>query len=117
MLNQVRKFTVFVFVVCMISVAYISIADYFEQNLVKELVYSAAPKSIEPQSQPSQIQKDIILESQAEIEIFGLIKLKISENNSWSTIAKILVTILTTWLGLKAINFGFKKLESKLAKN
>lgn len=47
------------------------------------------------------------------VEIFGLIKFEMSESNSWQTIAKIMTVILGTFLGMRAINAVFSRLEKQ----
>lgn len=44
---------------------------------------------------------------QINIELVGVLKLQINENNSWETIAKLLVLILMSYGGIKYINKRF----------
>lgn len=54
-------------------------------------------------------------ENTVKVEVFGLIKFEINETNSWQTIGKILTVILGTFLGIRAINAVFNRLETKTA--
>lgn len=47
---------------------------------------------------------------QAKVEIPGLVNIEISEGHSWATIAKLMVIILGTFLGIRAINAVFARL-------
>lgn len=49
----------------------------------------------------------------ASVEVAGLIKLEIGESNSWQTIAKIMTLILGTFLGMRAINALFDRIERR----
>lgn len=44
---------------------------------------------------------------QIKIEIIGILKLQINENNSWETILKLLILILVSYGGIKYINRKF----------
>ena len=46
-------------------------------------------------------------EQQIRIELIGILKLQINENNSWETILKLLVLILFSYGGIKYINRRF----------
>lgn len=47
---------------------------------------------------------------QAKVEIPGVFSIAISEENSWATVAKLMVIILGTFLGMRAINAVFARL-------
>jgi hypothetical protein len=55
-------------------------------------------------SEAEAYQKD----QQIKIELIGVLKLQINENNSWETVAKLLVLILVSYGGIKIINRVFK---------
>lgn len=52
----------------------------------------------------------VALPSKIEIEIFGA-KFAMSNEASWAAVAKIIVTILATFFGLRLINYVFRRLE------
>lgn len=47
--------------------------------------------------------------SAAEIAIFNILKVKLDDTDSWTLVFKMLVLTLGTFLGIKIINFGFRK--------
>lgn len=51
----------------------------------------------------------------SKIQLLGLLEIELSETTSWHTVLKLIVSVLTTLLGIKTINYWFKKLESSLA--
>ena len=47
----------------------------------------------------------------SKIQLLGMLELELSEFTSWHTLLKMVVTMLMTFAGIKAINFLFKRLE------
>ena len=45
---------------------------------------------------------------QIKVELIGVLKLQINENNSWETISKMLVLLLVSYGGIKTINRIFE---------
>ena len=45
----------------------------------------------------------------------GLVKIAMDNEASWAAIFKIVFTLLFTFFGIKAINFGFKRLEGTVS--
>ena len=62
-----------------------------------------------PQKGKIEIDKDLppVASNPIEIEMIGLLKLKINDNILWETIAKILVLLLCSYGGVKYINKRF----------
>lgn len=71
------------------------------------------PDTAPPPPPIAAIQKDDkpVVVGAAEIEIFGVVKVKLDDNNSWILVFKMLVLTLGTFFGIKFINFGFRKFE------
>ena len=58
------------------------------------------------------IKEPIPVEKESRIEIdAGIVKIAMSNEAHWSAIFKMVFTLLSTFFGIKLINFGFRKLE------
>lgn len=78
------------------------------QQVSKEMVL----KERQEQTQRKSIEKDEPREgAETKIEVAGVINFELSEKTSWITVAKILITVLGTWFGIKAINHIFRRWE------
>ena len=51
----------------------------------------------------------------SKINLLGILELELSETTSWITIIKMIITVLLTFIGYRAINLVFKRLELKYA--
>lgn len=51
----------------------------------------------------------------SKIQLLGVLEVELSETTSWHTVIKLIVSVLVTVLGIKAINYLFRRLESGLA--
>jgi len=67
---------------------------------------TAAPEP--PLPPPPQVEDTNI---PSKIQLLGMLELELSESTSWHTLLKMVVTVLVTFTGIKAINFLFKRLE------
>lgn len=47
----------------------------------------------------------------AKMELIGILKITLSETTSWQTIIKMIVTVLTTFFGIKLINHMFRRYQ------
>ena len=61
--------------------------------------------------QPAHKSQEPVEVSETKISVPGVMDLELNERTSWTTIAKILVTVLGTWLGIRLINHVFRRLE------
>ena len=81
--------------------SYVIYEDYFAP--VKAYSYNPGIKADSGSKTPeSDASGDI------ELELAGVVRLKMNESNSWSTILKILVLVLVTYGGVKFINKKFE---------
>lgn len=94
--------------------AYI-INDYYATEVRNDQIRReiAEVKSI-PQPPPHQMQREkdgvplpTIPPPDMTLEVVGVLKVQINENNSWETIAKLLVLVLFSYGGIKFINRKF----------
>lgn len=51
----------------------------------------------------------------SKIHLLGIMELELSETTSWTTLLKMIATVLTTFFGIKLINLIFQKLEKSVA--
>ena len=97
--------------------AYI-INDYYETEVRNEQIkrqmedVKSAAKPPPPQIKKQKDGVDLDLPEKLSapdmtLEIVGVLKLQINENNSWETIAKLLVLLLFSYGGVKYINKRF----------
>jgi hypothetical protein len=47
----------------------------------------------------------------SKIQLLGMLELELSESTSWHTLLKMVVTVLVTFTGIKAINLMFRRWE------
>lgn len=130
MIRRIRYFIIFLFLSSMVYLIYDAYNDYIiRQKLIttqkKELAAKTeVPKPIltlppdpvgsGPIPMPPPPQKDGQEQHQApvaKVEVVGVVKFEISEDNSWQTVYKILAIILGSVLGIRIINTGFNKIE------
>lgn len=71
-----------------------------------------APKVVEKVVTKTITVEPEVKDSKIEIDA-GLVKVVMSNESSWMAIMKIMFTVLGTYLGIRLINFGFKKLEGE----
>lgn len=115
---QYLKYVVIaIFVSIMSFFAYQFIVEYFKvlehnkvvkyQIVTKEIV----DKQVLEQSQRKSNSHSNSEENSAEtkFEIIGVVNFELSEKTSWHTIAKLLVTVLGAWFGIKLINHFFRR--------
>ena len=58
------------------------------------------------------VKEPIPVEKESRIEIdAGIVKIAMDNEAHWSAIFKMVFTLLSTFFGIKLINFGFRKLE------
>lgn len=50
----------------------------------------------------------------SKINLLGVLEVELSETTSWATIIKMIITVLLTFTGYRAINLVFKRLEYKI---
>lgn len=51
----------------------------------------------------------------SKIHLLGVLELELSESTSWHTLIKMIVTVLTTFFGIKLINLAFRRWEKPVA--
>lgn len=51
----------------------------------------------------------------SKIQLLGVLEVELSETTSWQTVIKLIVSVLVTVLGIKTINYLFRRLENNLA--
>lgn len=61
----------------------------------------------EPSAPPPEKSEDRKLG--AEIEIFSILRVKLDDSDDWTLVFKMLILTLGTFLGIRFINFGFRK--------
>lgn len=64
--------------------------------------------SIDPTPSPPRVEDTNI---PSKIQLLGILELELTENTSWHTLMKMMVTVLVTFFGIKLINLLFKRLE------
>jgi hypothetical protein len=70
------------------------------------------PQEIQVPSPPPPAQaSDPKLTLEAKLSVANIIDIEWSEGNSWSTVFKLLVIVLGTFLGIKTINAVFRRFE------
>ena len=102
-----KKLVIGVFVTIMALAALIVVVD---QPLMLSTDKSDLPPRLSapppPQSVPQEMPK-----AEAKISVGSFLDIEWSEGNSWSTVFKLLVIILGTFLGIKTINAVFRRFE------
>ena len=130
---MIKKLTISAFVILMLSLTALFVMDYQRakqakleaQTTIKQIEEHNARLSVPPPPPPPQrkterdgkehkiaIDPPVTVESKIEIDA-GLIKIAMSDEASWMAIFKIVFTLLFTFFGVRAINFGFSRLENK----
>lgn len=79
-----RKLVLTLFISIMLGIGTYIIVDYYMSTQVKTLALPPPPD--------------------ASIEVAGVVKVQINEDNSWETILKLVSTILVTYAGIRLIN-------------
>jgi hypothetical protein len=98
----------------MCILAYNTYDQYVERQLLIKMQKQAeleTPKSVALPPPPMPGEPNGSGAPVAKVEVAGIVKFEISEDNSWQTVFKILAIILGSVLGIKIINTGFNKLE------
>ena len=81
-----RKIILALFITIMLGIGSYIVVDYYMSTMI-----TATP--ILPPPPPD-----------ASIEVAGVVKVQINEDNSWETILKLVSTILVTYAGIRLIN-------------
>ena len=80
-----RKIILTLFITIMLGIGSYIVVDYYMSTQVKALALPPPPPD-------------------ASIEVAGVVKVQINEDNSWETILKLVSTILVTYAGIRLIN-------------
>lgn len=107
-----------IFVAAMSFIAYELVIEYTkiqeEKRVVEVLKEKQAADHANQQQSERQSRDPGAPNNDAEtkIEIVGVVNFELSERTSWTTVAKLLVTVLGTWFGIRLINHLFRRLGS-----
>ena len=110
MIKHLRYLVLALFVAAMGFAAFSVSSHLFMPIAYKAAIEKAAPVVIPKEPTGGSVPKPAPSLPQAKVEIPGLVNIEISEGHSWATIAKLMVIILGTFLGIRAINTVFARL-------
>jgi len=117
-IQYLKYLIVAIFVVVMSGFVYEYGIEYFHiQEHNQQVQLNRATQQIEHAKVHQQNRHPVHKETESKeivetkISVHGVMDLELNERTSWTTIAKILVTILGTWLGIRLINHVFRRLE------
>ena len=114
MIRYIKYVVIAVFLLTMSVLGYRTYDQYVERQMLIKMQKQAevdAVKSAGPPPPPLQSEPTGGGAPVAKVEVAGVVKFEISEDNSWQTVLKILAIILGSVLGIRIINTGFNKLE------
>ena len=80
-----RKIILTLFITIMLGIGSYIVVDYYMSTMVTTVALPPPPPD-------------------ASIEVAGVVKVQINEDNSWETILKLISTILVTYAGIRLIN-------------
>lgn len=94
------------------GIEYVKIQEHNQQvQLTRSTQQIERVREHQQSRQPAHKSQEPAEVSETKISVPGVMDLELNERTSWTTIAKILVTVLGTWLGIRLINHVFRRLE------
>ena len=115
MIRYIKYVVIALFLLTMTVLGYRTYDQYVERQMLikmqKQAESDAAKAAAAPPPPPLQVEPTGGGAPVAKVEVAGVVKFEISEDNSWQTVLKILAIILGSVLGIRIINTGFNKLE------
>lgn len=116
LVTTVRYIIIAIFVAVMTFMAYELVIEYTkiqEVNRVVEVLKEKQAVDQATQRQSERRSRDPGApdnDAETKIEIVGVVNFELSERTSWTTVYKLLVTVLGTWFGIRLINHVFRRL-------